>query len=1214
MIKNISKMNYFVILAVIACILSVAIPSLARYKNRLPIDISTVWNGEVATSYRKGNGTQTDPYIIASGAELAYFAQMLQSNVEEFDGYANTYFRLENDIILNNGIFTFDEKGIQYNLSQSTFYIKEYTNEFYDNETYEGAKIGSINSFTSLNNFKGFFDGGSHTIYGLYITDSEKEELALFTNLQGTVQNLYVENAMIYGGGITAGIASTASNSILKNILYKGYTIGNIEGKTTYLELPLEDKIISLENETKEELISLELPNIKGNIKNVTLTGTCTTTNETTQIIINENQIENCNGDFELNLGTTLTQNITISITSIEISEVQLTNLKYKIEYISGFASGIVGYANNISLENVINKSYVYGKDISAGLVAFTNNTLKINQSYNLGPIESANIASGILGSVQNNNQTIEIYKTYNNGIINANLVGGIIGTLINNEGNVILENVFNATNEYSIYSINNTPVTVTNVYQTGEYATKEGTFMGTIGKTTTDQLKDKTNMTTNLFYEEFIDFENLNANPTQVWVYEDNNYPILYIDDMLNSIASIHVSTYSWNTLGYELDTLNFSTSLVFSIEQENDLNPLKEIYYYLSNEKNALTKAEIEAIENWTLYENIVEIKDEGFYTIYAKIVDTNDKITYLNTDLLVLDLSNPTTTISLNNQTWNDFRTIENYIYINKVENLTIDALDELSGIRKIEYYLSNSIIEDKENFTSWIEYKEKIPIPSKGTYILYAKVTDNSNHVTYANTDYIIFGGYEEVSVQLGRKDVINTYPVSITNKSSIAFNLTYSDTNGYEEGYTHQIVSNILFPIHTKITLQDNITGKKYVYQIDSEEDLYSYNNSCEENDTTCVKTAKYPFTIFKEIGKGTMDSLFIESTDGEINENFTILIDFTNTSISNNYENVELYVTLQDKNGTIVRSTLRDTIKPYNIYINQNATPYIINKYTGSTIVYNSDNTYTIPLEVGLQYKTLNNSIIYDTTYQDKTLGLALKLVDDNNAIVEKKYLKNIRFQVGENTYSPDNDGIVRINLENDLNTFNGNVLVITQNGGSKLPAGTYYLKIYSFASYDGIYTNTLSESVATIPVTANEIKEKPNYSFDVLMDETKKIISKEEENVELNFDILQTGNFSNPTIRVSLYNKKDKTTAYDQEYTKIDLQDYVSDTLEKIEENSYYAFKSPIFYQGTIETYNHFSLNILPSYFENNGYKLVFELYDGTEKIGTIEKKFIVK
>ena len=65
---------------------------------------------------------------------------------------------------------------------------------------------------------------------------------------------------------------------------------------------------------------------------------------------------------------------------------------------------------------------------------------------------------------------------------------------------------------------------------------------------------------------------------------------------------------------------------------------------------------------------------------------------------------------------------------------------------------------------------------------------------------------------------------------------------------------------------------------------------------------------------------------------------------------------------------------------------------------------------------------------------------------------------------------------------------------------------------------------------------------------------------------------------------------------------------------LEEVEENIYYALKNPIYYLGTSNTYNQFQLNLNPSRFENGAYKLVFELYDGTKKIGIIEKKFIVK
>ena len=113
--------------------------------------------------------------------------------------------------------------------------------------------------------------------------------------------------------------------------------------------------------------------------------------------------------------------------------------------------------------------------------------------------------------------------------------------------------------------------------------------------------------------------------------------------------------------------------------------------------------------------------------------------------------------------------------------------------------------------------------------------------------------------------------------------------------------------------------------------------------------------------------------------------------------------------------------------------------------------------------------------------------------------------------------------------------------------------------------------------------------------------------------NTTVKFNILQNGGFINPNIRVSLY-KKNKLTAFDQTYTIVDLKDYVTNSLEKVSDNIYYAIKSPLFYNGQASTYNAFNLNFINTNFENNGYKLVFELYSGSVKIATIEKKFIVK
>ena len=157
-LSNVQKIGIFTSIVLVIIILSIGVPSLARYKNRNPIDLSTVWNGEVATSYRKGTGTKEDPYIISSGEELAYLSLMLKGT-----DYKDTYFKLNNNIVLNNGVFDFDE-SIKYILNTSEFYIKEFTNEFYDNIEYSGVKIGSVNIFPSLNGFKGHFDGDGHII------------------------------------------------------------------------------------------------------------------------------------------------------------------------------------------------------------------------------------------------------------------------------------------------------------------------------------------------------------------------------------------------------------------------------------------------------------------------------------------------------------------------------------------------------------------------------------------------------------------------------------------------------------------------------------------------------------------------------------------------------------------------------------------------------------------------------------------------------------------------------------------------------------------------------------------------------------------------------------------------------------------------------------------------------------------------------------------
>ena len=117
-------------------------------------------------------------------------------------------------------------------------------------------------------------------------------------------------------------------------------------------------------------------------------------------------------------------------------------------------------------------------------------------------------------------------------------------------------------------------------------------------------------------------------------------------------------------------------------------------------------------------------------------------------------------------------------------------------------------------------------------------------------------------------------------------------------------------------------------------------------------------------------------------------------------------------------------------------------------------------------------------------------------------------------------------------------------------------------------------------------------------------------VISKTKEEAEevisipttkIKIKILDTTNVKEKQIRVSLYKRATKEPA-DQTYELVDLKDFVKGNLNSVEDKIY-----------SLDNYSTI-LEFDNKKFENNGYELRFELYDGTRKITSIKKKFIVK
>lgn len=166
------------------------------------------WDGSsISTSFCYGTGTQSNPYLIATGCDLAYLAQQV-NNGQTYEGQ---YFNLVNDIDLNSQSWT---------------------------------PIGTYST-----SFRGIFDGEGHTISNCVINSNNSlpsntmEDYGVFGSIGGgssraKIINTQLNNIIItiqtsgrYSGGTQKGyslgcvVGTMFANSTISNVIVKNSTI-----------------------------------------------------------------------------------------------------------------------------------------------------------------------------------------------------------------------------------------------------------------------------------------------------------------------------------------------------------------------------------------------------------------------------------------------------------------------------------------------------------------------------------------------------------------------------------------------------------------------------------------------------------------------------------------------------------------------------------------------------------------------------------------------------------------------------------------------------------------------------------------------------------------------------------------------------------------------------------------------------------------------------
>lgn len=155
------------------------------------------WDGSITAAFAGGTGTESDPYQIANGAQLAYLA----SSVNGGETYKDKYFVLTANINLNGLPWT------------------PIANSFSD------ALLGGANYRV----FAGNFDGNGYTISNVSIgsetTPFESDVFGLFGATEGKISNLNLDTVSI------CGIAKIASIGAVVGFAggLVGYSGGSIE-------------------------------------------------------------------------------------------------------------------------------------------------------------------------------------------------------------------------------------------------------------------------------------------------------------------------------------------------------------------------------------------------------------------------------------------------------------------------------------------------------------------------------------------------------------------------------------------------------------------------------------------------------------------------------------------------------------------------------------------------------------------------------------------------------------------------------------------------------------------------------------------------------------------------------------------------------------------------------------------------------------------------
>lgn len=215
-------------------------------------------------------------------------------------------------------------------------------------------------------------------------------------------------------------------------------------------------------------------------------------------------------------------------------------------------------------------------------------------------------------------------------------------------------------------------------------------------------------------------------------------------------------------------------------------------------------------------------ITFEEDANYIFGFTYTDLAGNVAVYDPSYFTVDDTAPTGEVTVDERKWASFlEKITFGIFKNTKYNVSMTSEDEIAGVKKTEYYkaYSEKTLEELENYENWEEYLDVFSVSPNEQFVIYEKITDKADNVTYVSSDGVIADD---------TKPVINISNKSTSRNGVFGGDVTLNiDVADPEEGATYSGLEKVWYEVYST----GNMVNNKEEVLLDNSENKVKSNQT-----------------------------------------------------------------------------------------------------------------------------------------------------------------------------------------------------------------------------------------------------------------------------------------------------------------------------------------------------------------------------------------------